>query len=101
MHEGIAVVLKAEQIGSVFGFPITNSLIMAWGVMAILICFAYVFGRSLALVPGRLQAGVEWAFEGAIAYMAEVLESEKLALRFFPLVASIFIFVAVVNVIAF
>lgn len=101
MHEGIVVVLKAEQIGSVFGFPITNSLIMAWIVMTLLIGTAYFFGRSLSLVPGKIQAGIEWAFEGAIAYMAEVLESEKLARRFFPLVASIFIFVATINEIEF
>jgi F-type H+-transporting ATPase subunit a len=101
MHEGISVVLKAEQLGSVFGFPITNSLIMAWLVMILLIGLAYFFGRSLTTVPGKLQAGVEWAFEGTIAYMAEVLESEKLARRFFPLVASIFIFVAFINELEF
>src|SRR3989344_6630921 len=101
MHEGISVVLKAEQLGSVFNFPITNSLIMAWMVMALLIGFAYFFGKSLTLVPGKLQAGIEWAFEGALAYMAEVLGSEKLARRFFPLVASIFIFVAFINEIEF
>lgn len=101
MHEGIAVVLKAEQLGSVFGFPITNSLIMAWVVMAIIISVAYFFGKSLTLVPGKVQAGVEWAFEEAIAYMADVLESEKLARKFFPLLATIFIFVAVINEIEF
>jgi F-type H+-transporting ATPase subunit a len=101
MHSGIAVVLKAEQLGSVFGFPITNSLIMAWVVMAILIGFAYFFGRSLTTIPGKLQAGIEWAFEGAIEYMAEVLESEALARRFFPLIASIFLFVAAINEIEF
>ncbi len=101
MHEGITVVLKAEQIGSVFGFPITNSLVMAWIVMALLIGSAYIFGRSLQTVPGRLQAGVEWAFEGAIAYMTEVLGSDLLARRFFPLIASIFIFVAAINELEF
>jgi F-type H+-transporting ATPase subunit a len=101
MGGGISVVLKAEQLGSVFGFPITNSLIMAWLVMILLIGFAFFFGRSLKLVPGKLQAGIEWAFEGALAYMSEVLESETLAKRFFPLVASIFLFVAVINELEF
>lgn len=101
MHEGITVVLKAEHLGSVLGFPITNSLIMAWVVMAILIGGAFFFGRSLKLIPGKLQAGVEWAFEGALAYMAETLESEALARRFFPLVASIFLFVALMNELEF
>jgi F-type H+-transporting ATPase subunit a len=101
MHTGISVVLKAEQLGSVFGFPITNSLVMAWLVMALLIAGAYFFGRSLSLVPGKFQTAVEWAFEGVIAYMADVLESEKLAKKFFPLVASIFIFVACINELEF
>jgi F-type H+-transporting ATPase subunit a len=101
MHSGIEVVLKAEHLGSVFGFPITNSLIMAWVVMALLIGGAYLFSRSLSIVPGRLQATVEWAFEGALAYMAEVLGSEKLARRFFPLVATLFIFIACINEIEF
>lgn len=97
MHEGITVVLKAEQLGSVFGFPITNSLVMAWMVMMLLITAAYFFGRSLKTVPGKLQAGVEWAVGGALDYMAEVLGSEKLAERFFPLIATIFLFVALIN----
>lgn len=101
MHEGITVVLKAEHLGSVLGFPITNSLIMAWLVMILIIGFAFFFGRSLSLVPGKLQAGIEWVFEGALAYMTEVLGSENLARRFFPLIASIFIFVAVINEIEF
>ena len=101
MQSGITVVLKAEQLGSVFGFPITNSLSMAWLVMALLIGAAYMLGRSLSLTPGKLQAGVEWAFEGAIAYMADVLESEELARRFFPLVATIFLFIAFINELEF
>jgi F-type H+-transporting ATPase subunit a len=101
MQEGISVVLKAEQLGSVFGFPITNSLIMAWVVMALLIGLGYFFGRSLKVVPGKLQAGIEWMFEGALAYMAEVLESEALARKFFPLVASMFLFIAFINEIEF
>ncbi|MFM2330500.1 MAG: hypothetical protein RLZZ26_7 [Candidatus Parcubacteria bacterium] len=101
MHGGIVVVLKAEQLGSFFGFPITNSLIMAWLVMAIVLIASYFFGRRLSLVPGKVQAGIEWAFEGALAYMTEVLGSDTLARRFFPLVASMFIFIAAINEIEF
>lgn len=101
MHSGISVILAAERIGSVFGFPITNALVMTWLLMVLVIGFAYFFGRSLTLVPGKLQAGIEWAFEAALGYMAEALESEELARRFFPLVASIFIFVALMNELEF
>ena len=101
MHSGISVVLAAEHIGSVFGFPITNALLMTWLLALLLIAFAYFFGRSLTTVPGRLQAGIEWAFEFALDYMAETLESEELARRFFPLIATIFIFVAFMNEVEF
>ena len=101
MESGIHVVLKAEVLGHLFGFPITNSLLMTWLVMALIIGFAFFFGRSLKMIPGKLQAGIEWAFEGAYAYVVETLGSENFARRFFPLIASIFIFVAVANELEF
>lgn len=101
-HEGgIHVVLKAEHIGEFLGFPITNSLLLTWITMAVLVIFALLFRRKLALIPGKLQAGVEWLFEGVLDYMKETLESEKLAIKFFPLVMTIFLFVLVGNELAF
>ena len=101
MHSGIEVVLAAERLGSVFGFPITNSVVMTWLVMALLIGFAFFFGRSLKLVPGKFQAAVEWLFDTVMTYMAEALESETLAKRFFPLIVSIFLLVLVGNELEF
>lgn len=95
------MVLKAEVLGHLFAMPITNSLIMTWLVMLLLLVFGFFFRRSLKLVPGKLQAGIEAAFEGALAYMTETLGSEQLARKFFPLITSIFIFVAVANELEF
>lgn len=101
MHSGIEVVLKAEPLGHFLGLPITNSLLMTWLVMAILIGFAVLFRRMLSLVPGKLQAGIEGAFQFALDYIAEVLGGEELAKKFFPLIASIFLFVALANILEF
>src|SRR6266481_6774754 len=101
MNSGIQVSLKAETLGHFLGFPITNSLLMTWLVMALLIGFAYFFGRNLKLIPGKLQAAVEWGFEGAYAYLTETFESEALAKRFFPLIATIFLFILVGNELEF
>jgi len=100
-HAGIHVVLKAEEIWNIAGFPITNSLLMTWLTMIILIGFALLFRRQIAMVPSKLQAGVEMLFEGVLNYMAETLESEKLARRFFPLIMTIFLLVFVANELAF
>lgn len=101
MDSGISVVLKATPLFSLWGFPVTNALLMTWVVMALLIGFAVIFRSTLKLVPGKLQAGVEAAFEFAEGYMAEVLESRELARKFFPLVATIFIFIAFCNELEF
>lgn len=101
-HESaIHVVLKGEEVFSIAGFAVTNSLLMTWITMALLIGFAYFFGKSLKTVPGKLQAGIEWAFSGVINYMTETLGTRELAERFFPLIATIFLFVFVANQLAF
>lgn len=97
MQEGIAVVLKADELGSFFGLTITNSLLMTWIVMAIVIAFAYLLKRRLTLVPSRVQAGVEWAVEGALNHMTDMFGSGSLARRFFPIIASLFLFILAIN----
>lgn len=97
----IHVVLKAEEVFNLFGFPITNSLIMTVITTLVLLAFTYALRRKLAMVPGRLQAGVEMLFEGVLNYMTETLESEKLARAFFPLIMTIFLFILVANELAF
>ncbi len=101
MKGGIHVELKATVLGHFLGLPITNSLLMTWLVMAILILFAYFFSRNIKLVPGKLQAGIEMAIGGAYDYVAQTFESDELAKRFFPLIASIFLLVFVSNELEF
>ena len=101
MEGGINVVLKAEQLGSAFGLPITNSLVMSWLVVVLLIIAGYFIGRSLKLSPGKFQAALEWAFEGAYGYVATTLGSDALAKRFFPMLATIFLFILVGNELEF
>lgn len=98
---GIHVVLKAEQVGSLFGLPITNSLLMTWLVIGLFAIFTVFFRKSLAQIPGKLQAGIEWMFEGLLSYMTATFESEHYAKRYFPLVMTIFLFVLTSNLLAF
>lgn len=97
----IDVVLKATPIGSLFGFTVTNSLLMTWLVMLVLVVFAFLLRRKLSLIPGKLQVGIEWLFQSVLDYMSETLENERIARKFFPLVMTIFLFVLVGNEMAF
>lgn len=96
-HGGIHVVLKAEEVFNLYGFPITNSFIMTVITTVVILAFAFLFRSKIAMVPGRLQAGVEMLFGGVLDYMTETLESERLARTFFPLIMTTFIFILVAN----
>ena len=84
--------LPAEDVFHIFGFPITNSIIAAWITIIFLVGFSYVITRRMKLIPGRLQA----AFELLIGWLYDLCVSvagEKNGRRFFPVVATIFLFV--------
>ena len=47
MEEGIHIALKAEQVASLWGLPITNTLLMSWLVMLVLCIGGYFIGKNL------------------------------------------------------
>ena len=92
MESGLHIKLAAERLGSVWGIPITNTLLTEWVVIALLIVAGYFIGRRLSLIPNKIQNAFEMLFEFVLQYMEETLGSRKLALRFFPLIVTLFLF---------
>jgi F-type H+-transporting ATPase subunit a len=84
--------LPAETIFHLFGFPITNSIIGAWITIIFLVGFSWVVTRRMKLIPGRLQAAFEF-FLGWLYDLCCSVAGEKNGRRFFPVVATIFLFV--------
>jgi F-type H+-transporting ATPase subunit a len=95
--DGLSIHLAPEIVGTVAGVPITNTLLTVWLVMALLILGAYFMRSRLALVPSRLQVVVESVIGYVYDYVKEVLGSDSYARRFFPLIATIFIFILSIN----
>jgi len=87
--------LQAETVGTVLGFPVTNALIATWITMAILLVVAWRVTRRLQDVPSGLQSLVELALEWILNLCENV--AGKNARRFFPLIATIFLFVILNN----
>ena len=85
--------LPAEVVFHVFGIPITNSIIGAWLTIIVLVVFSYVVTRRSRLVPRRWQALLEFLV-GALLNFCQSVAGEKNGRRFFPIVATIFLFVA-------
>jgi F-type H+-transporting ATPase subunit a len=94
---GIHVALKPYIVGELFGIPITATLITTWITMALLIIGAFYISRNLTLIPKRVQSIAEMIIGGVFDYMSDVLESRTLALRYFGIVMTIFIFVLALN----
>jgi F-type H+-transporting ATPase subunit a len=85
--------LPAEQVFYLFSFPITNSIIGAWLTMIVLVGFSYVVTRRMKMVPGRLQSAFEFLL-GWLYNLCQRVAGEENGRRFFPVVATIFVFVA-------
>jgi F-type H+-transporting ATPase subunit a len=87
--------IAAEKIGSVFGLPITNSLLATWIVMAMLIVFSIAATRKMTLVPTGIQSIAELVVGGLYDFFTSVVG--KHIKQFFPLIASFFIFIITAN----
>jgi len=85
--------LPAEEVFQLFGFPITNSIIGAWLTIIVLVGFSYVITRRMRVVPGRLQSAFEFLL-GWLYNLCQRVAGEEYGRRFFPVVATIFLFVA-------
>lgn len=96
-QEGIHIALKAEEVFNLWGLPVTNTMLMSWLAMLTLIVLAYFVSRNIVKIPGRLQTFFETLFSFLLDYMEEVLESRKLAIRFFPLLVTFFMFILIGN----
>jgi F-type H+-transporting ATPase subunit a len=89
--------LKAQHIFNIGSFPVTNGLFLTLIVSVILIIFSLYFRSKIKMIPGKLQGAVEMGFEMLLNLMDSTLGSMAAAERYFPLVATIFIFIWVSN----
>ncbi len=87
---------KAVEIGRVFGFPITNSMIVSWIVALGLIIFARIATRRMNQVPGGAQNFLEWLIESLYGFL-EGLIGKHLVERTFWYFATVFIFILSAN----
>lgn len=89
--------IAAEKIGELFGLPITNTLLMGWIVVILLIGVSVLISKKISVVPGFIQNTVEIVVEYFVGLMETMVGSRKDAERYFAIVATIFLFVLLSN----
>ena len=87
--------LAAEKLWEFSGLPITNALLTTWLVMGILIILAFLVTSKLRMVPSHWQSIAELLVGGLYDFFASV--TGKHIKQFFPLLASLFLFIIVAN----
>ena len=95
--EGIHVAIAPETLLTVWGIPITNSLVMSWIVVSLLVIFALLMKKTMAMRPGKFQVLVEILFGGILDFITETLGNKELARKYFPLLTTIFLFILIGN----
>lgn len=93
----LPISFQPELIFNLDSFPITNSLLVSWLVMIILAIAAYFSTRRMTMAPQKLQNIAEAAMEALLGLIQSVTNDKNQSLKFFPVVATIFLFVLFAN----
>lgn len=96
MEDIAAVPQLAVQL---FGLELvfnTQTIVMTWVVIAMLIVFAFLATRNLRLVPNPLQIVAEFFVRGFYGLTRDALD-EEMAKKYFPLICALFMFLLLSN----
>ncbi len=89
------ITLAAETIWTLWGMPITNALLTTWIVMGVLIVLSILVTNRMALIPSHAQSIAEIVIGGLYDFFRSV--TGKYIDKFFPLLATLFIFIITAN----
>ncbi len=84
--------LPAEEVFDISGFPVTNCIIASWLAIVVLLAMFIVGTRRMKLVPKGFQNLIEWIYETLYNFAEQAAGPHKARL-FFPLFATIFLYV--------
>jgi F-type H+-transporting ATPase subunit a len=86
----------AGSAGSIFDFSITNTLLTAWIITALLIVICFVITRRISMIPSGWYNALEALIE-VIDNFVTGIAGQTNGRRFFPLIATLFIYIAFAN----
>ena len=92
--------LQVDPIAEPLGYPLRATVIQQWLAMVVILGLAYIATRKMEVIPGRMQAAAETVVE-ALLNLCQTAAGAANGQRFFPIVATIFLFVAGANLLGF
>lgn len=89
--------IAAEALWHIGSFPITNALVMTWFIIIFLALGSFFITRRLKSIPKGAQNVIEIVIEKLVGLVDSITQDRVQTKKFFPLVATIFIFVILSN----
>ncbi len=80
-------------------FPVTSSFLMILLIVFLTGLVGIIISRSAKQIPGTFQSIVELLYEGMESLVNQITRSRKTTEKIFPLIAALFLFVGVSNLI--
>ena len=94
--KGEPLVQVAPSSNEILNFAITNTLFTAWVVMALLLLICFIATRRIALIPSGFYNLFESIIEAIYNFVVGIA-GERNGRRFFPVIATFFIYITFAN----
>lgn len=95
--EGPVISIHAETLFHIGSFAVTNSMLLAFVTLALFTVFALFIRTHIRAVPGKIQNIFETIVDALLELMESVFGSRAKAEQYFPLIATIFLFIMFSN----
>lgn len=89
--------LAAEPLFHIGTFPVTNTVVVTLALGVIIFLASFYFKNKLSLIPKGFQNIFESVLEALLNLVDSVTEDRKQTQKFFPIIATIFIFIILSN----
>lgn len=96
-HINHEVTIFAEPIFHIGEFQITNSLLVSWMVVLLIVIVGIRVKRKINIIPGKIQNAFEIVIDKFLEVFDSVTSSREKSLKFFPLIFAFFIFILLNN----
>jgi F-type H+-transporting ATPase subunit a len=93
--------LEPAVLFKIAGFSVTNSMLLTWLVVLIILGFSFYLKRKAEVrAVKKIQLAFEIVVEQIIGLLNQITQSEERSKKLFPIVGSIFLFFVLTNTIA-
>ncbi|MEK7616104.1 MAG: F0F1 ATP synthase subunit A [Patescibacteria group bacterium] len=95
--EGPVISISAEPLFHIGSFTVTNSMLLAFVTLVLFSIFAFFIRGRIKQIPGKIQNLFEAIVDALLDLMESVYGSRAKAEQYFPLIATIFLFIMISN----